>query len=269
MNQIQAIHQKAALALNDSFFVELIKRVKASNSSSLVGIIKKFSEILGFENQLAASLRYAAILARDFPDEFKKIEQGEKMKNISYDYSFIKNRWPFPFMLGDWKCLLEIPENKGYKYNPLRNPKAMDTTSVEELTTRLVGFQLKVSFSQPRYLREIKTKLIELAKISSKINVAGVDANPYFIVNSLDKRLESRENSIHNWFLEIKDKGVDASDHRLDFSGLTINDIDLSFDMRWDVDEKDVSKIKEENFRLKYILTCISNWLNIPVDLNF
>ncbi len=268
MNQVEVIRQKAALALSDSFYVELINRVRVLNSNSLVGIIKKFSEILGFENQLAASLRNAAILARDFPSEFINIKQGDKkVKNIIYDSSFLKNKWPFPFMWGDWKCLLEISEEQGGKYNPFVNPEEMNIAPIEEIATRLVGFKLKVSFSQARDLEEIKGKLIELSKISRKINIVGTQAEPWFGVESDHGALQSREDNIYNWFLVIKDLKEKAPDHRCKYAGWTLSSIYLSFSMNGGI--SNIGKLKEENFRLKFILICISNWLNIPVDLNF
>jgi hypothetical protein len=201
---------------------------------------------------------------------FINIKPGDKkMNNITYDSSFIKNRWPFPFMWGDWKCLLEIPDNPGSKYNPLRNPEAMNIATVEELDSRLIGFELKVSFSQARDLDEIKTKLVELAEISSKIDVAGIKTDPGFGVNHPGPGLlQSREGNIYNWFLKIQQLRANAPDHCLRYC-VTLDYLYLQFDMRYGLDKRYLGKLNEETFRLKFILTCISNWLNIPVDLNF
>lgn len=82
MNQIEELIVKAALALADPFSVELISRAKAANPLGAVGKVKKVSEILELENPLAASVRYAAILARDYPAEFKEITRKEKVNKM-------------------------------------------------------------------------------------------------------------------------------------------------------------------------------------------
>lgn len=87
MDQSEELVAKAALALGDTFFVELINRAKAVKPGVFVGKVKKICEILELENQLAASVRYAAILARDFPARFQetisKREVGMKNKPIT------------------------------------------------------------------------------------------------------------------------------------------------------------------------------------------
>lgn len=78
MNQEEELIEKAATALNDPFFVGLINQAKAANPEGFVGKVKKVCEILELENQVAASVRYAAILARDFPARFQEItKKGE------------------------------------------------------------------------------------------------------------------------------------------------------------------------------------------------
>ncbi len=73
MDQKEELVSKAALALSDTFFVELINRAKAANPEGFVGKVKRVCEILELENRVAASVRYAAILARDFPARFQEI----------------------------------------------------------------------------------------------------------------------------------------------------------------------------------------------------
>ena len=72
MNRKEELCGKAALAFNNPFFVELISRAQAARPGGFVGIVKRICEILALEDQVAASVRYAAILARDFPVEFTR-----------------------------------------------------------------------------------------------------------------------------------------------------------------------------------------------------
>jgi hypothetical protein len=78
MDRKEELVEKAALALADQFYVELIRRAMAADPENFVGKVKKVCEILALEDQVAASVRHAAILARDFLDEFQRITEGEK-----------------------------------------------------------------------------------------------------------------------------------------------------------------------------------------------
>lgn len=80
MSRKEELVSKAALALSDTFFVELIKRAKAANPEGFVGKVKRVCEILELENQVAASVRYAAILSRDFPTESQEITKKGKQE---------------------------------------------------------------------------------------------------------------------------------------------------------------------------------------------
>lgn len=77
MDRKEQLVQKAGLALKDPFLVELVKRAMVAQPGNFVGIVKKVCEILELEDRIAASVRYAAILARDFPAEFQKLTTKE------------------------------------------------------------------------------------------------------------------------------------------------------------------------------------------------
>lgn len=85
MNREEGLVLKAALALADPFLVELVRRAMVADPKSFVGKVKRASEILELENPVAASVRHAAILARDFPAKFQELTRKNevKMKTIT------------------------------------------------------------------------------------------------------------------------------------------------------------------------------------------
>jgi hypothetical protein len=87
MSREEEIASKAAQAIANPVFTELIKWMKADSPENFVGKIKKVCESLKMENQLAASIRYAAILARDFPARFQK---SIKERKVVYKLSFVE-----------------------------------------------------------------------------------------------------------------------------------------------------------------------------------
>jgi hypothetical protein len=121
MNQEEEIISKASLALNNQFFVELINRAMAT-SGGFVGKIKKVCEILELENQLAASVRYAAILARDYPTKFQEIIEKEKKMGYKLTFSAPTEK----NVCGSW--------NETIKISPKPSTEAM--TLIAELSAR-------------------------------------------------------------------------------------------------------------------------------------
>lgn len=264
---------KAARALQDPFWAELIRRVKEKDPGRLMYKVRGVSEALGLGGELASSIRNLAKLAELWPVEFKRLTadpHGSASKEISMrpiqliGEDGLVTDVCHRFMWGDWLCSLELESTQeSYKYNLVSTPQDKWTDVADSYTGRLVGFQATIRFHGPHKVHELAEHFRKFNETSPWLKAGKVAINAPIEISHPEKRHCECETSLHNWMLKLGENLRDACVVR-PLLEREIWSLFLGFRIFFN-NYQDAGGLYWADFRQKVIVACLSHWLKVEV----
>lgn len=276
MHQKEELLVKAALALQDPWIRKLLQRAGGVPGRSIVGVVEEVSRALKCERTMAASMRYAALLARDFPATFfgqfiqndnnesgKKIMSEQQVLTVEHLYSGKRS----PFIWGDWPCELTVPEKQqeSFKYNFIKD-RTLINDGVCALATHTSGFNVRISFPLRR-IAELLDPLGRFMKRWSILRVDNVDVYPSLFVScrAIGKEFDGAAIELNDWIMAKQRRNNDTPEHALASSDTAF------FECRFlcgpvRMSDSEFHRLEDEQFRNHLMLACIHHYFGIPTE---